>query len=545
MAVYDMNKNPIATLYSINGNSLDAAYDVHGNLVWNSDSIQNDGIQRTIKNATNYPDPLGFRVGEEYVETFVAKDGYTLEGAAVSVVMDGEDITDSVYTMGAVVIDHVSEDLSIWVEAAKINYVIPPASDFKLELYNGKQAIRGYKGAESAIEIPPAIEVDGKMYETCIYYPGIPETVVHLKLSCSVPAYGSLQGMCSGITDKLKTFWNNTGVDLYFGTGVNAERLISPDQTNATKTYTPNNHPTITTMRQMKYPTAVTSGATLFYGDTALVDAGTIPAWWKNLRFAFSGCSSLRRVAIDARGVTDHGNWFGAKPSCKVKLHPDSETFRYMRDMAARGSGSGYAQPIMRLYPYDETEEIHTILCIGDSLTRGTGSSNSTTKAYPVKLLEKLSANTIVYNEGMGSTKTGWHRDKLLNEANTPYLSDALVILWTGTNGNTDGDNTVETLELLIEEMISAMGSNRKFLLIPAVAEGISDSRNKHLAHKQWCIDQYGADHVFDVYDWFDSQNLTRSDYMADSLHYNDEGYAIIADGIYEKLNANGWVTPA
>lgn len=540
MAVYDMNKNPMATLYGISGSPLDAAYDLYGNALWSS-----DGIKRTLRGVNNYPDLLGFRVGEEYVETFVAKDGYTLEGAAVSVVMDGEDITDSVYTMGAVVIDHVSEDLSISVEAIKINYIVPPASDFKLELYNGKQAIRGYKGAESAIEIPPAIEVDGKMYETCIYYPGIPETVAHLKLSCSVPAYGSLQGMCSGITNNLKTFWNNTGVDLYFATGTKAEKLISPDQTKATKTYTPNNHTVVSTMRQLKYPTSVTSGDTLFYGDTSLVDAGTIPAWWTSLRFAFAGCSSLRRIAIDARGVTDHGNWYWGDPSCKVKLHPDSETFRYMRSMAVGGSGSGYAQPIVRLYPYDETEEIHTILCIGDSLTRGSGSSDSTTKSYPAKLLEKLSDNTIVYNEGLGSTKTQWHRDKLLNEANTPYLNDALVILWTGTNGNTDDDKTVETLERLIAEMVSAMGSNRKFLLIPEVAAGISDSRNKHLAHKQWCIDQYGADHVFDVRDWFDSLNLTRGDYMADVLHYNTEGYAIIAEGIYQKLNANGWVTPA
>ena len=168
------------------------------------------------------------------------------------------------------------------------------------------------------------------------------------------------------------------------------------------------------------------------------------------------------------------------------------------------------------------------------------------TESYPAKLLEKLSSNTIVYNEGMGSSKTGWHRDKLLNKANTPYLKDALVILWTGTNGNMDGDNTVETLEHLIEEMISAMGSNTKFLLIPAVAAAFGGKESQtHLAHKKWCIDKYGADHVFDVYEWFREKGYTREDYMTDYLHYTANGYGIIADGIYEKLNANGWVTPA
>lgn len=541
MAVYDINKNPLATLYGIRGDSLDAAYDIKGNVV-----CSNDGIKRTLRNVTSYPDPFGFRVGDEYVETFVADDGYTLEGATVAVMMDGEDITESVYTMGAVVIDNVSEDLSISVEAVKINYVIPPASDFTLQTYNGMRAIKAYNGSEACVEIPSEIVVDGVTYATCVWGADMPETVEHLKLSCNTPAYSSLQSMCSEkMVRNLKTFWNNTDTDLCFATGANAERILSPNQTGASKTYTPNNNVRVSTMRQMEYPTAVTSGATLFYGDTALVDAGTIPAWWTSLHFAFAGCSSLRRMAIDAKGITNHGNWFGGSPSCKVKLHPDSETFKYMRAQAVGGSGSGYAEPIMRLYPYDDAEEINTILCIGDSLTRGSGSSDVAKEAYPVKLLEKLSSNTIVYNEGMGSTTTEWHRDKLLNEANTPYLNDALVILWTGTNGNNSNDKTVETLELLIEEMISAMGSNTKFLLIPAVAAGLADGESAHLAHKQWCIDKYGADHVFDVYEWFESLNLTRSDYMADVLHYNAEGYAIIADGIYEKLNANGWVTPA
>ena len=104
----------------------------------------------------------------------------------------------------------------------------------------------------------------------------------------------------------------------------------------------------------------------------------------------------------------------------------------------------------------------------------------------------------------------------------------------------------LDQLETLIEEMISAMGNNTKFLLIPAVAAALGASGTEaHASHKQWCIDRYGADHVFDVYEWFSSLGYTRSDYMTDTLHYNADGYAIIADGIYEKLNANGWVTPA
>ena len=539
MGICDIYGNALIAVHDIDGNALGAACDVNGNVIWS-----NDGIKRNLKNVTNYPDPFGFRIGEEYVETFVAKDGYTLEGAAVSVVMDGENITESVYTMGAVVIDNVSDDLSISIEAVKIDYVVPPASDFTLQLHNGKQAIKAYSGTATAVEIPLQLEVDGTTYETTWYNPTFPNTVEHLKVPTIPLTTGTVFSV--NIPSGLKTFW---GDETYcVQTTSAAERIFSPNQKGASKIYVQQGNAKITTARQVEYTESATGVTGLFYNNTALVDGGTIPSWFTSLNMAFMGCSSLERVSIDAKNVTSHGNWIanGVPADCKVKLHPDSETFKYMRGQAVGGSGSGYAQPVLRLYPYDNTEEIHTILCIGDSLTRGVGCDNAATEAYPAKLLEKLSANTIVYNEGVGSTTTEWHQDKLLNEANTPYLNDALVILWTGTNGNNSGDKTVETLESLIEEMISAMGSNTKFLLIPAVAAALGTGETEtHIAHKQWCIDKYGADHVFDVYEWFRAHGYTREDYMTDSLHYTAAGYSIVADGIYEKLYANGWVTPA
>ena len=546
MTIYNISGENYNNIYDVDGNVLNIAFDIDGNIQYSNE--KDDGIKRNLKNVKNYPDWYGYRVGEEYVETFVAKNGYTLEDANVSVVMNGEDITDSVYNMGAVVIDNVSDDLSISIEAKKINYVIPTANDFTLELYSGQQAIKAYNGTETCVEIPSNIIVDGKSYKTCLYNTTIPSTVEHLKLSCAIPAYGNLKSMCSKLSvQNLKTFWNNTSVVLDFGTGTNAERIICPNQTSFSKIYTPNANNRITTLRQLEYPTSVNSGATLFYQDSAVVDAGTIPAWWESLHFAFNGCTSLRRIAIDAKNITNHGNWVVNVPvDCKVRLHPDSETFKYMRSQAVKGSGSGYAQPILRLYPYDETEKINTILCIGDSLTRGVGCNDASIEAYPVKLLEKLSDNTIAYNEGIGSTTVEWHRDKVLNEANAPYLNDSLLILWTGTNGNGSGDNSVETLRAMIEEMIGALGDNNKFLLVPAVAAALGIGETEiHKAHKQWCREKYGEEHVFDVYELFTSLGLNRDEYLVDSLHYSAEGYAIVANGMFEKLMENGWVTPS
>lgn len=546
MSIYDISGNPLTTLYGINGNVLDIAYDVNGNIIYGN---TNDGIKRTLKNVTNFPDSFGLIVGKEYVETFIANDGYTLENATVSVKKDGVDITDSVYTMGAVVIDAASEDIEISIEAVKINYVIPPASDFTLQVYNGMQAIKSYDGTETCIEIPSEIDVDGVVYQTCLYNTTIPTTVEHLKLSCATPAYGTLQGMlASAKIDNVKTFWNNTDEALYFKTGANAERILTPNQKDSTTFYGMSGNAKVTTARQMEYPTSVTAPATIFYGDSRLVDAGIIPSWITSLHMAFMGCTSLERIVIDAKNVNNHGNWIagGVPATCKVRLHEDSATFAYLRGEAVKGTGSGLIEPVLHLHPYDDTEIIHTIICMGDSLTRGIGCDDAPTEAYPVKLLEKLSNNTIVYNEGQGSTTVDNHRTRLLSPENKQYLSEALVILWTGTNGNGSGDNTVETLQSLIQEMISEMGNNTKFLLIPAVAAALGTGETEtHIAHKQWCIDGYGADHVFDVYEWFREKGYERENYMVDSLHYNAEGYDIVAQGIYEKLNANGWVTPA
>lgn len=502
------------------------------------------------KYVTVYPDWA--KNSDDFVLTFVANDGYTLDDASVKVYMNGNDVTESAYRgNGAVVIDELNGgDVVVQATATKIDYVVPPVSDFTTEIGTKSVSLKSYNGTETAIEIPAEIMVDGAMMPTKLYNMTIPATVEHLKLTCGVPAFGALISHIPN-TSNCKTVWNNTGTDLTFKSGANSERLITADQSNFNSLKTVMSNARIVTARQLIYPSSATGAASAFYMDSGLVDAGVVPAHITNMKAMFQGCTRLRRVAIDAVKNSTFGNMFDSVPSnCKVRVHFDSDHFEYFKSQAVRGTGSGWAKPIIHILPYDSSESLRTILCIGDSLTRGIGCDDATKEAYPVKLMDELSANTIVYNEGAGSTTVIGHKNKVEDICNKQYYNDpnTLVILWTGTNGNGNGDNTVDTLKNYVSSMVETI-QPANYLLIPAVAAALGVTKSNtptetHLAYKAWMVETFGETHVWDVYDYFTAIGKTRADYMVDSLHYNAEGYALIAKGIYAKLRANGWVEP-
>lgn len=61
--------------------------------------------------------------GETYTATLAAKDGYTLEGASVSIIMGGVNITSSAYSSGVITIPNVTGDISITVAAVDVSVV--------------------------------------------------------------------------------------------------------------------------------------------------------------------------------------------------------------------------------------------------------------------------------------------------------------------------------------------------------------------------------------------------------------------------------------
>lgn len=53
----------------------------------------------------------------KYISVITAEEGYTLEGATVSIIMNGKEISDVVYSDGIITIDKVTSDLSITISS--------------------------------------------------------------------------------------------------------------------------------------------------------------------------------------------------------------------------------------------------------------------------------------------------------------------------------------------------------------------------------------------------------------------------------------------
>lgn len=80
-------------------------------------------VRRIIVTATNCTvdnRPVVNGYGKPYTATVTANDGYTLEGATVSVVMGTEDITETAYADGAINIEAMTGDVTITVTAATV-----------------------------------------------------------------------------------------------------------------------------------------------------------------------------------------------------------------------------------------------------------------------------------------------------------------------------------------------------------------------------------------------------------------------------------------
>lgn len=425
-----------------------------------------------------------------------------------------------------------------------ITYTVPPISDFTYELSGSECALTAYNGSATAVKLPTSVNINGVSYTTSLYQMSIPNTVEHLYIPSSIPAYVSGKGYVTYSNNaSLKTIVSNGSYN--YKTIVSATEIFSPNKTNFSTLNIATGNTNIKDASSLRYPRSVTNINNTFYGFTALENGGVIPSWITSAANLFNGCTHLQQFKVDSKIITDIGNWIVNVPAtCECFLHPDSNTFAYYKNLAPQGSGhgTGSAFPALHLLPYNSTENIKTIICMGDSLTIGTGSTDNATKSYPARLNEKVPSNYLVFNEGQGSTTTENHKTRLAYGYNTQYFDpDCIVILWTGTNGNTASDKTIATLETMISEMVATFGE-AKYLLPVAVASTLQSSETPYNNHLAWLTETFGAEHVFDVYGYFRSLGYTRSEYMYDNLHYNDDGYQVIANGIYAKLSENGWI---
>lgn len=492
--------------------------------------VEPSTIQRTLSNVNYYEDFEGFADGQEYIETFIAMDGYTMEGATVSVTMGGVDITSSVYSdLGAVIIPEVTGDVVISVQAVQISYVVPPASDFTLQLYGGKQALKAYVGTDTAIEVPTTLTVDGQEYQTSMWECTFPSTVEHIKLNAIPATYGSASGLAPKIPNTVKTLWLVGDDGRSYNTPTSAERIVRPSSCKALG----NAKTRVTSLRDAVYQSSLTSLSSGCSGATSLVDGGTIPSTISNIYYLFNGATKLRRARIEGKTFSNFSGCFTNVPKrAKVQLYIDSDIYTSYRNNASNGQSTNDNSIPVMFESIDPTTPIRYLFCIGDSLTLGTGSTTLATDSYPALLKGMFSADVFVRNVGAGSTTSANHLNTMNSAPLNYYYGNKSngFIIWSGTNG------VNSTVRSDIQSMVNLLGGNEHYLVIPAAVTGGGYTYEQQLA---WALETFGADHVFDVYGYFTDNGYDRAEYMSDSLHYNTAGYAIIADGIYAKIS--GW----
>lgn len=95
--------------------------------------------------------------GASYSATITANEGYTLDGAVITVMMGGVDITATAYSGGTITIANVTGDVSVTVAAAEIptaSYTnqLPISTDADGNIYNGKGYKENYKLGSTAGE---------------------------------------------------------------------------------------------------------------------------------------------------------------------------------------------------------------------------------------------------------------------------------------------------------------------------------------------------------------------------------------------------------
>ena len=104
-------------------------------------------------------------VNQRYMATITAEQGYTLEGASVSIIMNGINVTNEVYSNGIINISKISGDVSISISAV-LDGAIPTSA--KYFTFSGN-AITGYTGTDTKVVLPKSYSVSAS---TIIPAPG-------------------------------------------------------------------------------------------------------------------------------------------------------------------------------------------------------------------------------------------------------------------------------------------------------------------------------------------------------------------------------------
>lgn len=183
------------------------------------------------------------------------------------------------------------------------------------------------------------------------------------------------------------------------------------------------------------------------------------------------------------------------------------------------------------------------VLCIGDSITEGFGSTNPDIRSYPAQLGRFLGDAYEVKNFGFGGRT-------LMTDSDWPYVKDPvyaqslaypadIVIIMLGTNDTRDYN--FERIDKFTDDMTAFIESYQNMPTSPKVYVVTSPKifQTEELTERCLKINEFqriAAKRTGCPVIEFAERSLTMADEFPDGLHPNDTGYVTLAEYFYENI---------
>lgn len=179
------------------------------------------------------------------------------------------------------------------------------------------------------------------------------------------------------------------------------------------------------------------------------------------------------------------------------------------------------------------------VLCVGDSITEGYGSSDFNRYSYPAQLQQILGDDYLVYNAGVGGSNAIDGGQLSYRKVDRYELGKAfdpdIVILMLGTNDGIDwvwenegykfkGDYTA-----LAQEYMNLPSQPKVFLALPMTSYGAEPQKTYIHEEIVPTIEEIGQELGLDVIDMH-SFSAGHPEWFPDTIHPNDGAYTLIAE---------------
>lgn len=187
----------------------------------------------------------------------------------------------------------------------------------------------------------------------------------------------------------------------------------------------------------------------------------------------------------------------------------------------------------------------------GDSLTSGSGSTRDAIP-YTTYLSQYISPKPAgVQNFGIASQIASQTATRMLN---SPQTWNNFQIIWIGTNDISN--NSTSTVTSYVQSMVATISPQKRYLIVgvvPYTSWTCSTSQGKDVVAINNALLAAFPNNFFNILTYMQSLNptdpnvtncLVPSNFLADTIHFNDLGYKNAAQGMSLQINAQNAALP-